>query len=199
MQNTLGIYVEDIIEGVTNNMTATKTSFDLNDIIANTLAKLSNMLNLPNAETLKNINWSDIKGAFMVIGITALLIFFSCIVMYILKSIGLYKMLKKENSAFAWLSFVPYGWLYAVGKILGKTKIYGIDISHAEYVLPLILLSSSLPFTCGIPTLLFILAFFGLLYRLYQKKTPNFAVVLTILSVLFVPLIPLFIFAIRDK
>lgn len=199
MQNTLGIYVEDIIEGVTNNMTATKTSFDLNDIIANILAKLSNMLNLPNVETLKNINWSDIKGAFTVIGVTALLIFFSCIVMYILKSIGLYKMLKKENSAFAWLSFVPYGWLYAVGKVLGKTKIYGIDISHAEYVLPLILLSSLLPFTCGISTLLFILAFFGLLYRLYQKKTPNFAVVLTILSVLFVPLIPLFIFAIRDK
>lgn len=199
MQNTLAIYVEDIIEGVTNNMTTSDTSFDLNSLIHNILAKISNMLNLPNAETLKNIDWSDLKGAFMVIGITVILIFFSCVVMYILKSIGLYKMSRKENTSFAWLSFVPYGWLYLVGKVVGKTKIYGIDISHAEYVLPIILLSNALPFTCGIPTLLFILAFFGLLYRLYQKKTPNFAVALTILSVLFVPLIPLFLFVIRNK
>lgn len=199
MQNTLAIYVEDIIEGVTNNMTTKETSFDLNSILTNLLAKLSNMLNLPSVETLKNTNWSDIKGALATIGTTFILIFFSCIVMYILKSIGLYKMLKKENSTFAWLSFVPYGWLYAVGKILGKAKIYGIDISHAEYVLPIILLSGLLPFTCGIPALLFIFAFFGLLYRLYQKKTPSFAVTLTILSVLFVPLIPLFLFAIRNK
>lgn len=198
MQNTLAIYVDDIIEGVTSNMTS-ESSFDLNSMLYTLLTKLSNMLNLPSIETLKNIDWSDIKGALTTIGITLIVILFSCIVMYILKSIGLYKMLKKENAAFAWLSFVPYGSFYAVGKVLGKTKIYGIDISHAEYVLPLILLSISLPFTCGIPALLFILAFFGLLYRLYQKKTPSFAVVLTILSVLFVPLIPLFIFAIRDK
>lgn len=199
MQNTLAIYVEDIIEGVTNNMTTSDTSFDLNSLIHNILTKISNTLNLPNAETLKNIDWSDLKGAFMVIGITVILIFFSCVVMYILKSIGLYKMSRNENTSFAWLSFVPYGWLYLVGKVVGKTKIYGIDISHAEYVLPIILLSNALPFTCGIPTLLFILAFFGLLYRLYQKKTPNFAVALTILSVLFVPLIPLFLFVIRNK
>lgn len=199
MQNTLAIYVEDIIEGVTNNMTTNETSFDLNGIVASVTAKIANMLNLPSAETLKNLNWSDLKGALTVIGSAALLIFFSCIVMYILKSIGLYKMLKKENASFAWASFVPYGWLYGIGKVLGKTKIYGIEISHAEYVLPIILLSNALPFTCGIATLLFILAFFGLLYRLYQKKTPNFAITLTILSVLFVPLIPLFLFIIRNK
>lgn len=199
MQNTLGIYVEDIIKGITNNMAATETSFNLNSIATNILVKLSNILNLPSIETLKNTDWSDLKGAFTVIGITALLIFFSCIVMYILKSIGLYKMSRKENTSFAWLSFVPYGELYLIGKVVGKTKIYGIDISHAEYVLPIILLSNALPFTCGIPTVLFILAFFGLLYRLYQKKTPNFAVALTMLSVLFVPLVPLFIFSIRNK
>lgn len=199
MQNTLAIYVEDIVQEITNNMSTTETNFDLNSIASKMLAKIANMLNLPSIATLKNIDWSDLKGALTTIGIALIVILFSCIVMYILKSIGLYKILKKEHVSLAWISFVPYGWLYAIGKALGKTEIYGIDISHAEYVLPLILLSNTLPFTCGIPTLLFILAFFGLLYRLYQKKTPSFAVALTLLSVLFVPLIPLFLFAIRDK
>ena len=199
MQNTLDIYIEEIVQNLTNNSSSQEMSFDLNGIITGILAKLSNLFNLPSMSTIRNIDWSDIEGALKTIGIALIVIFFSCIVMYILKSIGLYKMLKKEKCSFAWISFVPYGSLYAIGKAIGKTKIYGIDISHTEYMLPIILLSSVLPFTCGIPTVLFVLAFFGLLYRLYQKKTPNFAIVLTILSVLFVPLIPLFLFVLRNK
>lgn len=199
MQNTLAIYVDDIIEGVTNNMTTSETSFDLNSWFNTLLAKIANMLNLPSVETLKNIDWSDIKSALATIGITLIVILFSCVVMYILKSIGLYKMLKKEKAALAWLSFIPYGSLYAIGRAVGKTKIYGIDISHTEYLLPAIAVSSVLPFTCGIPLILFMLAMPSLLYKLYKKKSPSFALVLIILSVLFIPLIPLFLFILRNK
>lgn len=198
MQNNLGIYVEEIIEGVTSNMTS-KSALDLNSLFNSMLAKIANMLNLPSVETLKNIDWSDIKGALTTVGITLIVIFFSCIVMYILKSIGLYTMLKKEKAALAWLSFIPYGSLYAIGKAVGKTKIYGIEVTHTEYLLPVIVLSSALPFTCGVPFILFMLAMPSLLYKLYKKKAPSFALPIIILSVLFFPLVPLFLFAMRNK
>ena len=66
-------------------------------------------------------------------------------------------------------------------------------------VLPIILIANMFPFMSGLSSIIFILAFFGLIYRLYQKKTPNFAVVLTILSILLPILIPFFIFALRNK
>lgn len=199
MQNMVSPYIEEIVQGITKNSSQNEINLTLNNITNNVLSKISNMLNLPNAEVLKNIDWSNIKAAITTIGVALIVIFFSCIVMYIFKSIGLYKMLKRDSDSLAWLSFVPYGCLYTLGKAVGKTKLYGIEISHPELLLPSLIISNMLPFMCGLSSILFVLAFFGLLYRLYQSKTPNFAVVLTILSILLPLLIPFFIFAIRNK
>ena len=119
--------------------------------------------------------------------------------MYIFKAIGLYKIMKKDGMKHAWTAFIPYASFYALGKTVGKTKLYGIEIENPEFVLPIILIANMFPFMSGLTSIIFILAFFALIYRLYQKKTPNFAVVLTILSILLPILIPFFIFAIRNK
>ncbi|MBR5228056.1 MAG: hypothetical protein IKV94_05420 [Clostridia bacterium] len=199
MQNSVAPYVEDIIQGLNVAQTANKSGFDLQSITTSLIKEGSDLLNLPSMQQLKNIDWSDLKGALTIIGTTLIIILFSSIIMYIFKSIGLYKIMKKEGHNLAWISFIPYGCFYAIGKSVGKTKLYGIEIDHTEYVLPLILLSSILPFMGGLSSIIFILAFFGLLFRLYQKKSPNFAAVLTILSILVPFIIPFFIFAIRNK
>lgn len=199
MQNMVSPYIEEIVQGIAKNNVSNKIALNLNTILTSIFTKMANVLNLPNAETLKNINLENIGQAIATIGITLIIIFILCIVMYIFKSIGLYKMLKRDGDSLAWLSFVPFGCLYTIGKAVGKTKIYGIEINNPEYVLPALIISNMLPFMCGLSSFLFVLAFFGLIYRLYQNKTPNFAVVLTILSILLPPLIPFFIFAIRNK
>ena len=199
MQNVISPYIEDIVQGITKNNTSSKVSLSLNNIVTKILTKIADILNIPDTETLKNINWENIQEAITTIGITLIIALVFLIIMYIFKSIGLYKILKKDGCNFAWLSFVPYGCLYSIGKAVGKTKLYGIEINNPEFLLPALIISNMLPFMCGLSSILFILAFFGLIYRLYQSKTPNFAVVLTILSILLPILIPFFIFAIRKK
>lgn len=199
MQNVISPYIEDIVQGITKNNTSSKVSLSLNNIVTKILTKIADVLNIPDTETLKNINWENIQEAITTIGITLIIALVFLIIMYIFKSIGLYKILKKDGCNLAWLSFVPYGCLYSIGKAVGKTKLYGIEIINPEFLLPALIISNMLPFMCGLSSILFILAFFGLIYRLYQSKTPNFAVVLTILSILLPILIPFFIFAIRKK
>lgn len=199
MQNVISPYIEDIVQGITKNNTSSKVSLSLNNIVTKILTKIADILNIPDTETLKNINWENIQEAITTIGITLIIALVFLIIMYIFKSIGLYKILKKDGCNLAWLSFVPYGCLYSIGKSVGKTKLYGIEIINPEFLLPALIISNMLPFMCGLSSILFILAFFGLIYRLYQSKTPNFAVVLTILSILLPILIPFFIFAIRKK
>lgn len=199
MQNVISPYIEDIVQGITKNNTSSKVSLSLNNIVTKILTKIADVLSIPDTETLKNINWENIQEAITTIGITLIIALVFLIIMYIFKSIGLYKILKKDGCNLAWLSFVPYGCLYSIGKAVGKTKLYGIEIINPEFLLPALIISNMLPFMCGLSSILFILAFFGLIYRLYQSKTPNFAVVLTILSILLPILIPFFIFAIRKK
>ena len=199
MQNVISPYIEDIVQGITKNNTSSKVSLSLNNIVTKILTKIADILNIPDTETLKNINWENIQEAITTIGLTLIIALVFLIIMYIFKSIGLYKILKKDGCNLAWLSFVPYGCLYSIGKAVGKKKLYGIEIINPEFLLPALIISNMLPFMCGLSSILFILAFFGLIYRLYQSKTPNFAVVLTILSILLPILIPFFIFAIRKK
>lgn len=199
MQNIVSPYIEEIVNGVARYQNSNEMNMDLNSMMSSAMAKGAEFLNLPSMQQLKNIDWSDIRGALTVIGTTLIIILFSCLVMYIFKAIGLYTIMKKDGIKYAWTAFIPYASLYALGKTVGKTKLYGIEIENPEFVLPIILIANMLPFMCALSSIIFVLAFFGLIYRLYQKKTPNFAVVLTILSILLPILIPFFIFAIRNK
>ena len=119
--------------------------------------------------------------------------------LYLLRAVGLYVMSKKEGHSFSWLAFVPFGCFFSYGFITGKTKLFGIEVDHAWAVLPALLLSSTMPYVGSLSTILFVLAYLAMLYRIYQLKSPNFAVVLLILSILIPILPPIILFAIRNK
>jgi hypothetical protein len=108
-------------------------------------------------------------------------------------------MARNRNDKYAFLAFIPYACLYTEGSIVGKTKLFGIEIEHTELVLPILLISTLFPFTCSISYFLLILSYYGILYRIYQQQVPNSAIVLIILSILFPILQPFFIFFIRNK
>lgn len=54
---------------------------------------------------------------------------------YILRSIGLYKIAKKENVKPAFLSFIPFAWTYVAGKIAGRVSFFGKVINKFEIIL----------------------------------------------------------------
>lgn len=171
----------------------------LNDLLSTIMDKISELLNAPNSEQVMQIDWSSITailGTISIILILAIVIAFS---LYLIKSIGLYTMVKKEGKDFAWLAFVPFGCLFTYGLITGKTKIFGVEVDHPEFLLPALMLTSCLPFVGCIGTILFILTYFAMLYKVYQTRTPNFAVVLLILSIIIPILSPITLFAIRNK
>lgn len=171
----------------------------LNELVSTIVSKAAELLNAPSAEQMQKIDWSSITAILSTISIILILAIIFLVTLYLIKSIGLYTMVKRQNKHFAWLAFVPFGCLFTYGLITGKTKIYGIEIDYPEYLLPVLLVSSCLPFVGCIGTILFILAYFGMLYRVYQTKTPSFAVVLLILSIVIPILSPIILFAIRNK
>lgn len=148
-----------------------------------------------NLSELSKIDFSNIATSILYVLIALLT---SVIVLWLLKAIGLYTMAKRNGDKYAFLSFIPYGCLFVKGRIIGDTKIFGIEISKPEFILPLLVLTMHLPFAKTLSMLLFTIFYYGILYRLYQKQVPNFAIVLLILSI-FIPFIqPFIIFFIRN-
>ena len=191
----MGIYTDN--SQVIN--TVQKIPTKLNELISTIVSKVAELLKAPSAEQIQQIDWSSIAAILSTISIILILSVIFLVSLYLIKSIGLYTMAKKQGKEFAWLAFVPFGCLFTYGLITGRTKIYGIEIDHPEYLLPALLISSCLPFVGCIGTIIFILAYFAMLYRVYQTRTPNFAVVLLILSIVIPLLSPIVLFAIRNK
>lgn len=171
----------------------------MNDLLTTIMDKISELLNAPSSEQVMQIDWSSIATILGTISIILILAIVIAITLYLIKSIGLYTMAKREGKDFAWLAFVPFGCLFTYGLITGKTKIFGVEVDHSEFVLPALMLTSCLPFVGCIGTVLFILVYFAMLYRVYQTRTPNFAVVLLILSIIIPILSPIILFAVRNK
>lgn len=171
----------------------------LNELVSSIISKISEFLNAPTAEQIQQIDWSSITAILGTISIILIVTVIFLITLYLLKSFGLYTMAKREGKDFAWLAFVPFGCLFTYGLITGKTKIYGVEVDHPEFLLPALLVSSCLPYVGCIGTVLFILIYFAFIYRIYQSRTPNFAAVLLILSIIMPILSPVILFAIRNK
>lgn len=156
-------------------------------------------LNLPSKEAFKDIDWLSISSIIAGLGAILILILFSAFVLWLLRAIALYSMANKKGDKLAFLAFIPYACLFVTGRIVGKTRLFGIDIDKPEYLLPLLLASMYLPFAGVLSSILFIFFYYGLLYKLYKQKWEGFAVVAIILSI-FIPILqPLFLFYIKSK
>lgn len=169
------------------------SNFNVNDTATMVIEKFNELVNILN---LKDINLANITGTIIT---TIIIVLTSVIVLWLLRAVGLYTIAKNKGDKYAFLAFVPYACLFVEGNIVGKTKIFGIEIEHPEILLPVLLISMWLPYTMVITSILFILFYFGILYRIYQEQTPNFAIILLILSIILPILQPFFIFFIRNS
>ena len=58
------------------------------------------------------------------------------IAFYVLRSIGLYKMAENSGVKNAWFAFIPFGWIFTAGKIIGTAKIFGRPFKNFADSLP---------------------------------------------------------------
>lgn len=171
-------------------------------ILINLLKKgysyIDDIFKLPSLETIEKIDWSDISSILTALGIGILILILYLFTLWFLKSIALYKMAKNKGDKFAFISFIPLGCTYIMGRIIGKTKIFGIEIYYPELLLPLLILTMFLPVCSVLSSILFFVFYYGILYKLYKLKWKGFAVVATIISI-FLPIFqPFFLFYIRN-
>lgn len=171
----------------------------LSELFNMVMDKAKDILNVPNNSQVANIDWSSIASIIGTISIILIISVLVILVLYFLRAIALYKIALERERSFAWLAFVPFGCFFIYGIILKTTKLFGIEIDHPEFLLPALLLSSFLPYVGPFASILFIICKFGLLYRIYESKVPNFATVLLLLSILVPIFPPIILFAIRNK
>jgi len=161
---------------------------------------MKNYLNLPSKEQLSNIDWLDVTSILAKIGLALTLIVLACFVMWLLRAVGLYVMARNNKDELAWTAFVPFACLFTMGRIVGDTSIYEIKISKTEWVLPVIILGMiAIPMSMGFSLIIFVLAYYGLLYRLFEKQSKDSAGLLIVFSIVLPVLQPFFIFFLRNK
>ncbi|MDD2628358.1 MAG: hypothetical protein PHR25_04985 [Clostridia bacterium] len=167
--------------------------FTLKSFVKQLLQTILGLLNLPPDESLKNLDLSDI---FSIISFFSLLLASTTLIWFV-RAFGLYKMAKAKNDKFAFLAFIPYGDFYIMGKIIGPTKIFGMEIDYPEIILPLLLLSMLFPLTSSLSIFIFVLFYYAILYKIHKLKWKGYARLAIIIS-LFLPILqPLFIFIFR--
>lgn len=148
-----------------------------------------------------------------ILGIMVLVILAIAFVMYILYSIGLYKMGQRAGVKNSWLAFIPPLNGYVIGKILGPNRVrfFGQDITNPELVITLVPVGmgviSSLA-TVGSSLIAFLLTIVNIIaaifllvcnYQLLKMYKGNGAKLIFILSVIFPIIWPFVIFSLRNK
>lgn len=189
-------YIESAVQSANNGMNMYNAH--IKDFMQMVMQKISEFLNLPANDKIASIDWGNIQSIFSTLGIIFLIVMLVSIGLYLLRAIGLYVAAKNSGEKLAWLAFIPYGCLYAMGSIVSDTKIFGISIHKAQLLLPALVVSMCLPFTGTIASILFALFYFGILYRIYQELCPKYAVIFLIFSIILPILHPLFIFFTRN-
>lgn len=147
---------------------------------------------------------------FLVGGFISLLFFLISIALYVLMAVGLYNLAKTENTGNEWFAFIPILQLYIIGKILKEIKISTYTIPSLELVLPLAPVTlyvadailRIVPILGALVALILNIAFIVLyaivMYNFYKRYKGDQTTVMTILSVIFPFMIPIFIFNLRN-
>lgn len=169
------------------------SNFKITDLTNMATAKIAT---LTNTSDINKIDFSNLTSFIIT---TFIVIFTSSVILWLLKSIALYTMARRKKDEYAFLAFIPYFCLFTKGRIVGDTKIFGIDIKHTEYLLPALIIACMLPFTRHISFILLMLFSLAILYKIYQIYIPNMAIALFILTIIFPILEPFILFFIRNK
>lgn len=138
-------------------------------------------------------------GGFIILFV---IIFVIAIVLYVLKSIGLYGLASNAGIQNPWLAWLPIGDMYILAKLVKAVDIGGCRVPRIELVLPIgaaaVFILSPIPFLGTIICIAYTVVFFFALYKLFYIYRPGQAVLWLILSIVLFFIMPIFIFIMRN-
>lgn len=134
----------------------------------------------------------------------AFIVFFIAIgvILYILKSIGLYKLASNAGIDNAWLAWIPIADAYIIAKLAGEVHIGSFLVPNNEIILPISTLifyfASDARVIGPIICIAYAILFFFTLHKLYKNYRPDSAVLWIVLSIVLLFMSPIFLFVMRN-
>lgn len=138
------------------------------------------------------------------LGAFAFIAFIIAIVIYILASLGLYKLAQNAGIENPWLAWIPIANLYILGKLVKTVSLGSFEIPSLEIVLPVASVASailgSIPAIGWIFSIAFLVLAVLVLYKLFTMYRPEQATLWIILSIVlsFIGMPAIFIFIMRN-
>lgn len=153
----------------------------------------------------------NLNTVLFVGGLTTILFFVLVIGLYVLFVLGLYSLAKTERTGNEWFAFIPVLQLYIIGKILRELRAGAFTVPKLELVLPLAPFAvmivdkilSAIPAAGGLLSLLlnivYIVFSIMITYNFYKRYCGGKAAIMTVLSVIFFFMGPIYVFSMRDS
>lgn len=148
---------------------------------------------------------NDERAVFALLALGGFIIFLFLvlgIILYILASIGLYKLALNQKIENPWLAWIPVADMYILGKLIKNLKIDTFEIPSIELVLPIGLVATmilnNIPLIGWLISIAYTVLCVLALYRLYKMYRPTQAVLWIVLSIVLPFMSPIFIFMMRN-
>ena len=147
---------------------------------------------------------SGALAIFAVLGAFIFVFVIIALIVYILLSLGLYKLAKNAGIENPWLAWIPIANLYILGKLVKNVSLGSLEVPSLEIVLPVASLATmvlgSVPFIGWIINLAYLILLVLVLYNLFKIYRPEQATLWTVLSIIFsfIGLPAIFIFIMRN-
>ncbi|MDO4288087.1 MAG: hypothetical protein Q4C55_02760 [Eubacterium sp.] len=125
-------------------------------------------------------------------------------ILYCLSSYGLYVMAVNKKADYPWLAWIPIVKLYLLGEIIDERVCFGsLALPYAQVILPIASVFGTvivaIPFVgwvCSLAIMVYSLAAY---FRLYKLYAPESAVLYLVLSIILPFMLSIFPFAIRNR
>lgn len=147
------------------------------------------------------------SGAYALLaffGAFAFIVFAIAIVIYVLASLGLYKLAQNAGIENPWLAWIPIANLYILGKLAKTVKIGSFEVPSLELVLPIGSIATAvlggLPVIGWIISIAYTVLCILALYKLFTIYRPEQATLWIILSIVlsFIGMPAIFLFIMRN-
>lgn len=135
--------------------------------------------------------YSD-SGAYALLaflGAFAFIAFILVIVMYVLSSLGLYKLAQNAGIENPWLAWIPVANMYILAKLVKTVKLGSFEVPSLEIVLPVGCIATAvlgnIPVIGWVVSIAYLVLSVLVLYKLFSIYRPQQATLWIILSIIF--------------
>lgn len=122
------------------------------------------------------------------------------VALYILGTVGLYRIALKSGVERPWFAFIPILQFYTLGRLIGEIKVGNYIVPELELLLSIGFFARYMPIFGLIFKIVWVVLLFITVYELYRIYKGDKAMLMLIISVITLGLaVPIFLFVMRNE